>query len=37
MAQSVKRPALDFGPSHDLMVREFKSHGGPRADSSEPA
>ena len=26
VAQSIKRPALDFGSSHDLTVHEIKSH-----------
>ena len=37
MAQSVKHLALDFSLGHDLMVHEFDSHMGLRADSAEPA
>ena len=36
MAQSVKRPSLDFGSDHDLTVCGFKPHTGLCADSSEP-
>ena len=35
MAQSVKRPALDFGSGHDLVVLEIESHVGVCADSVE--
>ena len=28
VAQSVKRPTLDFGSGHDLLVHEFKPHIG---------
>ena len=35
MAQSVKRPTLDFGSGHDLTVREFQSCVGLCADSGE--
>ena len=37
MAQSVKRPPLDFGSGHDLRVREFEPYVGLPADSAEPA
>ena len=37
MAQLVKRPTLDFGSGHDLMVHEFELHIGLFADSAEPA
>ena len=37
MARSVKRPTLDFGSGHDLMVQEFEPHGGLCPDSVEPA
>ena len=37
MAQSVKRPTLDFHSGHDLMVGEFKALMGLGADSLEPA
>ena len=37
MAQLVERPTLDFGPGHDLTVREFEPGVGLCADSSEPA
>ena len=36
MAQSVKRPTLDFGSCHDLMIREFKPHIGLCVDSVDP-
>ena len=36
VAQSVKRPTLDFSPGHDLMVHEFEPHIGLHADSGEP-
>ena len=32
----VKRLIFDFGLGHDLTVRGFEPHIGPRADSSEP-
>ena len=37
VAQSVKRPALDFGSGHDHMVCGFKPRIGLFADSAEPA
>ena len=37
MAQSVKRPTLDFGSGHDLTVPEFGPRVGLCADSAEPA
>ena len=37
VAQSVKRPALDFGSGHDLTVREFEPCIGLHADSGQPA
>ena len=37
MAQSAKRPALDFGSGHEVTVREFEPRAGLRADSVEPA
>ena len=38
MAQTVKRPTLDFDSGHDLTVLEFEPHVGLRAgDSVEPA
>ena len=37
MAQLVKRPTLDFGSGHDLMVGEFKPCVRLCADSVEPA
>ena len=37
MAQSVKRPTLDFCSGHDLAVRGFKPHIRLHADSAEPA
>ena len=37
MAQSVKRPTLDFGSGHDLTVRGFEPHVGLSPDSAEPA
>ena len=37
MAQSVKRPSLDFSSGHDLMVRGFEPHVWLHADSEEPA
>ena len=37
MAQSVRRPTLDFGLGHDLTVREFKPRAGLCADNIEPA
>ena len=40
MAQSVKRPTLDFGAfgaGHDLMLHETKPHAGLCADSTDPA
>ena len=37
VAQSVKRPTLDFGSGHDLVVHEFEPHVGLWADSVEPA
>ena len=36
-AQSVKRPTLDFGSGHDLMVCEFEPHIRLHVDSAEPA
>ena len=36
-AQSVKCLTLDFGPGHDLTVREFEPHAGFGVDSAEPA
>ena len=37
MAQSVKRPILDFGSGHDLTVREFKPCIGLGTDDAKPA
>ena len=37
MAQSVKRPTLDFGSGHDLTVRECEPCMGLCTDSTEPA
>ena len=37
MAQSVKRPILDFGSGHDLMVLEMEPHRRLCTDSTEPA
>ena len=37
MAQSVKRPTLDFSSGHDLMVHEFKPHIMLFTDSLKPA
>ena len=37
MAQSVKRPTLDFDSGHDLTVREKEPHVGLCADGAEPA
>ena len=37
VAPSVKRPTLDFGSGHDLMVCGFEPHVGLCADSTEPA
>ena len=37
VAQSVKRPALDFSSGHDLTVRGFESHVGLCPGSTEPA
>ena len=37
MAESVKRPDLDFGSDHDLTVHELEPHTGLRTDSTEPA
>ena len=37
MAQSLKRPPLDFDLGPDLTVREIEPHAGLHADSSEPA
>ena len=37
MAQSVKRPTLDFSSGHDLAVRGIEPHLGLHADSVEPA
>ena len=37
MAQSVKRPTLDFGLCHDLAFRGCKPGVGLGADSAEPA
>ena len=37
VAQSVKRPTLDFGSGHDLTVREKEPHVGLCADGVEPA
>ena len=36
MAQSVKRPALDFGSGHDLTDCGIESHIGLCADNVEP-
>ena len=36
MAQSVKRPTLDFGSGHDLTVGEFKPHIGLCVDGVGP-
>ena len=37
VAQLVERPPLDFGPGHDLTVREFEPRGGLCTDGAEPA
>ena len=37
VAQSVKRPTLDFGSGHDLTVHGFGPHVGCRPASAEPA
>ena len=37
VAQSVKHPTLDFGSSHNLLVREIKPCVGLCTDSTEPA
>ena len=37
MAQSVERPTLGFGLSHDLVVCEFEPCVGLCMDSAEPA
>ena len=37
VAQSAKRPTLDFCSGQDLTVREFEPHIGLCADSAEPA
>ena len=37
MFQSGKRPMLDFGSGHDLLVHGFESCIGLHADSAEPA
>ena len=37
VAQSVKRPTLDFGSGHDLMVPEIGPHIGLHADILKPA
>ena len=37
MAQSAKRPTLDFSSGHDLMVHEIELHVGLCPDSAEPA
>ena len=37
VAQSVKRPTLDFSSGHDLMVREFEPPVGLCPVSVEPA
>ena len=37
MAHLVKRPTLDFGSGHDLMVHQFKPYIGLCTDSMEPA
>ena len=37
MAQSVKRPSLDFGSGHDRTIREFKPRVGLHVDGVEPA
>ena len=37
MAQSVKRPTLDFGSGRDLRVHECEPHVRLCADSAEPA
>ena len=36
VAQSVKRPTLDFGSGHNLTVHEFEPRTGLCADSGEP-
>ena len=36
MVQLVKRPTLDFGSGHNLMVHEIEPHVGLCADSKEP-
>ena len=37
MAQPIKRPTLDFGSGHDLMVCEIKPRIGLCADCAGPA
>ena len=37
VAQSVKRPTLDFGSGHDLTVREIQPRVGLCADSVKAA
>ena len=37
VAQSVKRPTLDFGSGNDLTICEFEPHMGLQADSAESA
>ena len=37
VAQSVRRPTLNFGSGHDLTLGEFKPRVGLWADSAEPA
>ena len=37
VAQSVKRPTLDFGSGHDLTGCEFKPHISLCMDSVDPA
>ena len=37
VAQSIKRPTLDFSSGHDLTIRELEPHIQLCADSTEPA
>ena len=37
VVQSVKRPTLDFGSSHDLTVHEFEACIGLHSDGARPA
>ena len=37
MAQAIKRPMLDFGSDHDLMVREIEPQVRLLADSTDSA